>query len=122
MDSSRENKRTRLVKFDGDDSDDDAQHKSENNKISDSPGGKSSPFIPFMPNFLFNTLDSAAKSKFTKWRNMVNQGGGIDKKDLVTPKGVDKDTDTPPKKSGNNKTKKTCLVTIHAELGSKIIL
>ena len=80
------------VRFDGNESDDNAQRKSEKDKISDSPGSKSSPFIPFMPKLLFNTLDSAAKSNFTKLRNMSNQGESMGKKYIVTPKEVEKDT------------------------------
>ena len=64
-----------------------------------------------MPKFLFNTLDSAAKSKFTKWRKMVNQGETMDKNDLVNLNRVNKDTETPLKNDEKNKSKKTCHVT-----------
>ena len=42
---------------------------------------------------------------------MVNQGETMNKKDLVTPKGFYKYTKAPPKKSGNDKSNKTRLVT-----------
>ena len=64
LDGSQKNKCIRRVILNGDESDDDAQRKSENNKRIDSTSGKSHPFIPFIPNFLFNTLDSAANSNF----------------------------------------------------------
>ena len=42
---------------------------------------------------------------------MVNQGGTMDKKDLVTPKGVYKDTEIPLKKYGKGESKKNLRVT-----------
>ena len=42
---------------------------------------------------------------------MVNQGDTMYKKYLVTPKGVDKDTESQPNKSWKNKSKKTRRVT-----------
>ena len=54
LDSSQKNKYTTCVIFDDDESENNAQRKSENNKRSDYPSGKSSLFIPFMPKLLFN--------------------------------------------------------------------
>ena len=42
---------------------------------------------------------------------MVNQWETMDKKYIVTPKGFDNYTETPPKKCGKNNSNKTCSVT-----------
>ena len=113
---SRKNKRTRRVKFEVG-SDDEKTNSQKGN----GPPGKPKPYIPFMPKFLFMSLDANAKKNMTTWRKMVNQGDTMDKKDLVNPgKGnEDKNSDQPAKKPGNRRNGKTRRVTKTRRVGTR---
>ena len=93
------NKRMRQVLFYGSD-DEEADPKSSKKKTGEfSRGEKPSPFNPFIPKFLYHTLDVNAKKNFIKWRSMVNQGNTMEKKDLIATKNNDgESTKKSPKK------------------------
>ena len=45
--------------------------------------GKSKGTIPFIPSFLFNSLDESAKVNIRKWRELANAGKTMEKEELV---------------------------------------
>ena len=119
---SKRNKRTRRasVYLDNTDSDDDRSDKKR--KAEKDPFGKqkSKPYVPFIPKFLFNSLDKDAKKNISKWRLMVNNGTHMDYKEdmLVDSKQHDNsDTEPPPKKSGKGKGKRNRRVTKTRRIG-----
>lgn len=47
-------------------------------------GGKGQSYIPYIPNFLFKTLDKNARANVRKWRDLTNAGKTMVKDDLVS--------------------------------------
>ena len=72
-----------------------------------------------MPKFLFATFNSDAKTNFSKWRQLTNQGETMDKKHLVDTSSDDVDTGTekPLKKTGKKKGKQNRRVTKTRRVG-----
>ena len=109
--TTRSNKRTRRMMQDDEDEDESNKKqsfKSSKRKIADdSHGDKPNLHIPFIPTFLYRTLDENAKKNVTLWRRKVNNGETMVKDDLVLTgeKGNDKDSDPPSKKLGKKKNK-----------------
>jgi len=102
---SKDNKRTsttRRFKREEDSDDEEPKHKGKGKtKV---PGKKSDPYIPFIPKFLYNSLNSTSRRNLTKWRQMTNAGETMGEKDLHTD--ADQKTDEPPpKKKQRNGTK-----------------
>ena len=84
---SRKNKRTRRVgKFenDSDEQEDEKSKSGGKRRTGDSPHGKPIPHIPFIPKFLFMSLDANTRKNLMTWRKMTNQGETMEKKDLVS--------------------------------------
>ena len=107
---SKKNKRTRRARTDdrsdgeSDDDRSDRRRKAEKNPIGKL---KSKPYVPFIPKFLFNSLDKDAKKNISKWRQMVNNGTHMDYTEDMLDKRGDSESDPPPKKSGKYKGHKT---------------
>jgi hypothetical protein len=119
---SRNNKRNRRVMSHDVDTDDESQDKStrKRNKTGNDSNGKPTPFIPFIPKFLYHSFDSEGKKNLVTWRTMVNKGEIMGKEDLISSDKVvdDKDSDKPSKKPGKGKgTKKTRRVTKTRRIG-----
>ena len=72
-----------------------------------------------MPKFVFATFNSNAKTKFSKWRQLTNQGETMEKNHLVDTSSDDVDTGTEKlfKKTGKKKGKRTCRVTKTRRVG-----
>ena len=65
--------------------------------------------IPFIPGFLFKSLDKAAKRNVKKWREMTNSGKFMAQSDMFTEvenDKSDKNKNTPPSGKGKQKNKK----------------
>lgn len=100
---SKNNKRNRrFVKDAEKDEDDERRTDQESNKGKGKDlNGKQKSYIPFIPKFLYNSLDRAARKNLTTWRKFVNQGDTMDKDDLV-----DDDEEGPSKSSSKQPFKK----------------
>ena len=111
LESSQKNKRARrAVKFDKD-KDDESEDREKKNKV-ETPMGKEA-CVPFMPKFVFATFNSDAKTNFSKWRQLTNQGETMDRKHLVNTSldEVVSGTKKLLKKTGKQKGKRTHCVT-----------
>ena len=118
LESSRKNKRTRRVKFGEEDSEQEEEPRQfRKKKNKDTPKGKE--YVPFMPKFVFATFNSEAKTNFSKWRQLTNQGETMEKKHLVDTSSneVDPDAEKPLKKTGKQKGKRTRRVTRTRRVG-----
>ena len=98
LETSCNNKRTWRVKFGddekvSDDKEEPRQSKKKKKKNGETPKGKYA-YIPFMPKFVFATFNSDAKTNFSKWRQLTNQGETTEKKHLVDTSSDDVDTGT----------------------------
>ena len=118
---SQNNKRSRRVRFKDDDSDDEEQksNKLTKKKSENDRPGKSTPYIPFIPKFLFASLKGSARTNIVKWRKMTNQGETMGKDDLVLSdvEEKEKDPEKSSKKSGKKKGSKARRVTRTRRLG-----
>ena len=113
LEFSRKNKRARCVKFVEDDgSDDEEPRKPKKKKNKETPRGDKSSHVPFMPNLVFATFNSEAKTIFSKWRQLTNQGETMEKKHLETSSDeVVKNAEKPFKKTGKKNGKQARRVT-----------
>ena len=101
--SSKVNKRTRRFKAPSGDDDEEGGRKSDSGEKGrkKSEPEKTTPYIPFIPKFLYNSLDQNTKKNLATWRKIVNQGNTMGKDDLVTNDKGGNESDTnsePPKK------------------------
>ena len=119
LESSRKNKRTRRVKFGEDDELDDKEPRKANKKKNkETPRVDKSSYVPFMPKFVFATFNSKAKTNFSKWRQLTNQGETMEKKHLETSSDeVVKDAKKPFKKTGKKNSKLARRVTRTCRVG-----
>lgn len=76
--------------------------------------------IPFIPNFLFRSLDKKTRKNIRKWRDLTNAGKTMGPEDMVggSSDSDDKDSDSPPEKKAK-KGKKQRRVTTTAASGLK---
>ena len=71
-----------------------------------------------MPKFAFAAFNSEAKTNFSKWRQLTNQGDTMKKKHLETSSDeVFKDAEKPSKKSGKKNGKQARRVTRTRRVG-----
>lgn len=92
-----ESNKTRRFKRKNDSQDDDEYSASMKGNDERSSSSKQVYKIPFMPGFLYKTLDPLAKKNLRIWKEKVNAGQTMTKDDLVLSKEKGKD------KSGNDK-------------------
>ena len=97
---SKTNKRTRrFVRQDAysEDTDEDKSDLKKGRK-KDYKKNPDNPNVPFIPKFLYNTLDTYAKKNLMTWRRKVNQGETMDRNDLILAKGNDDDSESDSRK------------------------
>lgn len=105
--TSKKNKRSRRVAFDDEGADSDGDNNKSVRRVQSGKGEpeknksqhKPDPYIPFIPKFLYSSLDADAKKNLATWRRMVNAGETMENKDLVSGSGT-KDPKETSKKTG----------------------
>ena len=116
---SNQDKRQRRFKANSDDELDKEDVKQGGNNYK--PPGDGKERIPFIPKFLYRSLDTNGKRNIAKWRSLVNQGKTMAASDLVKDnesKDTGSDKDPPKKRQRHNNSKKQRRVTKTASSGT----